>query len=158
MDRGTKASRADRTRERILAAIRADPGLTLTELRRATRAGWGTLYHHVPGMERDGLVRVQKHRKFRVVFLSTGSHVPGERGLPGRTRRKVAMAVAQLGAATATGLEEATGLTRRVVYHHLKALRDAGWVERTRDERSFTATPKLRALLDKNPGIDPAQR
>lgn len=145
----TRGPTAQGPREAILSHIQAEPGLTLSELRKKARLGWGVIYHHLGGLERDGLVRSERRGRYRLLF-AVGATAPRERGasLRGKARHSIAHAVATVGPTTTDHLIGATGLTRRVVYHHLKALRDAGLVERDRWTRTFTATPKLLALLD----------
>ena len=136
------------TARTVLDAVQKRPGASLTQLRRSTGLGWGTLYHHLARLQRAGLVTLEKHGRLRRAFLRGGGEVEVAPvgGHHGRTRRRVAATIAR-GPTTVEALVRETGLSRRVVYHHAKRLIDAGLVERARD-RSLQALPGLARLLE----------
>ena len=137
------------TARRILEAVERRPGATLSDLRRATGLGWGTIYHHLARLQRAGHVTLEKRGRLRRAFPKGKDHVP-PRDHHGRTRRRVAAAIVELGPVGVDALVKATGLSRRVVYHHAKRLIEAGLVERSRLDRTLRALPDLARLLEED--------
>lgn len=137
------------TARRILDAVDRRPGSTLSELRRATGLGWGTIYHHLARLQRAGLVTLEKQGRLRRAFPRGKGEVPPHHH-HGRTRRRVAAAILASGPVTVEDLVAATGLSRRVVYHHAKRLIEAGLVERSRLDRTLRPLPGLERLLEED--------
>lgn len=132
---------------RILEAVDRRPGSGLSELRRATGLGWGTIYHHLARLQRAGLVTVEKRGRLRCAFPKGTDQAP-PRDHHGRTRRRVAAVIQERGPVTVDEVVRVTGLSRRVVYHHAKRLIESGLAERSRADRTLRPLPGLAALLE----------
>lgn len=60
--------RGEPSRQTILAAVRADPGMSKSELRDATGIAWGALSHHLDRLETDGTLESFEWNGRHLVF------------------------------------------------------------------------------------------
>lgn len=134
---------------RVLAQVLSHPGITLTDLRESAGLGWGTLYHYLRKMEAAGSVRVEKRGHYRCIF-PVGEQFPVSEAPArawSRSKFNLCATLLRIGPATVPALVTETGMSRRMVYHHLQALRKAGFVERGEGRHTFAATDKLQHFL-----------
>lgn len=132
--RGRRAK--EEVRNRVLATIQENPGISLGELHGAVGLSPNGVLYYVSGLESSGKVRSIQVGRRRCLFPAEGPsrHESGQmRAVThGRARRSVAVALVRLGTASPEDLMAQTGLTARMVYHHLKKLRDGGAATRVR--------------------------
>lgn len=117
----------------LLQEIRKHPGMSLSELRVRFDLGWGNLYHHINQLERRDVIRLELVGRRRLAYPAHDPHrfKPAQDSLlRGRTARVVAEAVARTPGAGVLEISEATGVTPRAVYYHVRRLCQAGLVER----------------------------
>lgn len=136
-------------RTRILGTIQAQPGMTLSDLVTLLGLGWGSVYLHLQALEKEGAVTVQHAGRRRILFAGDAHSPPEAALLRGRSARVVAEAVLERPGVDVLGICDATGLSPRAVYYHVRRLAMAGLVEsqaRTR-HAALQPTEGLRGLL-----------
>ena len=152
------ASDMPKGRDLVLAAVRADPGVSLTEVQERTGLSIATIYYHVRRMEGEGMLETHAVGRRRVVFVHVAAADLGDACsvvlLKGTSCHQVAMAVATWGTATIPQLVAHTGMSPRAVYHHVKSLKDAGLLSSSSTTRyvEITASPRLRLALARAQG------
>lgn len=72
-------------RERIYKAIEAHPGLSIIQVCRAAKVGWGTAVYHLQRLERDRLIASRRDGQYRRFFLNGQAPDPGAVSLAERT-------------------------------------------------------------------------
>lgn len=112
------------TRERILAIVRAQPGIYWKELQVATRLPTGVLVHHLRTLERHGFVKPMRVGR-RLRFYPAGERVAPPEPAPTPAQDRVLAALAQ-GALTQREVAERVGLTQQAVSYHLRNLERKG--------------------------------
>ena len=116
-------------------------------------SGWGFFYRAVKLLEAEGLVQTKRVGKARVVYAA-GTAVPRrpEVELMTQARRRVATLIVRRPGMDMKGVIDASGLSLRMAYHHVKALVDEGFVscQAPGDYRELRPTGKLFRFL----GID----
>lgn len=139
-------------RQRIYLAVRASPGIPMRELARALSMPWSLLHYHVGIMERAGTLTSTPVGKRRLLSLP-GSSVPTDLEaaalLREPTAHLLAVHIAQASSRDIGTLIEATGVSPRVAYHHVKRFVEHGLVATDSPSRyeRIEATPKLYDLL-----------
>ncbi|HUR69811.1 MAG TPA: winged helix-turn-helix transcriptional regulator [Candidatus Thermoplasmatota archaeon] len=132
-------------------AIRARPGLSMSELGRALGLYWPSVALHVGRLESEGLVQSLRAGRRRVLVprLASATETPFPDVLSEPACRVVALAIAARPGSRVWEVCEATEMSGRAVYHHVKRLVDAGLVASSRPSRhrGLSATPALLAWL-----------
>ena len=122
------------------------PGSALVDLRDQSGLGWGTFYLVMSELEEAGLV--QRKRQGRAVFVyPAGAKVPQDPQADRLTSaaKRVALLIIQEPGMDVPELMEASGLSARMAYHHVKRLVQAGYVESDEEGhyRGLRPTAKL---------------
>lgn len=147
--------------QRVLAAARARPGLTLSEARDMLGMSWGSLYRHIARLESAGLVRLQTAGRRRLLFpvgetdtTVQPSVMEAAAFLRQPTGRMIATAVILRPGRSVPEIAEALSLTPRVVYHHVQRLLAMNLIASSSEtrHRDLTPTPLLLAALEKSTG------
>ncbi len=125
-------------RERLHTMIRENPGITPSQLKNATGAGWGTIVHHLMVMEREDLVASKIQGRFRRFFIAD-EIPPAERASLAllankRTQEIYTNLIDAPGLATGE-LADRVGVTPAGALKHLNQLEEIGLLERRRDGR-----------------------
>jgi predicted transcriptional regulator len=143
---------ANANRARILATVRAEPGLHVTALRRRVSLSEAVVRHHLNVLRAHGWVVLQKDGRARRVFAVEARQALEEHGarrLQGAGGRSlVARALcAERRGLTQRELMARTGLAQRLVSYHLARMVDEGAVERApgRPQRYAASEALLRA-------------
>ena len=137
--------------QRLLAAARSRPGLTLSEARDAIGASWGSLYRHLQRLEAAGRVRMQTVGRRRLLF-ATGEAEPADQSsvmegaalLRQPTARMVALSILMRPGRSVPEVAASLQLTPRVVYHHVQRLLSVGLIESSSQTRHRDLTPSAR--------------
>ena len=131
------------TRAALHAAIQAQPGVTLTELRHATGVRVTTLVHHLRLMERAGLVTSRRdgaHRRFALPGAGSAlSPAPGPADLSPPEREVLRLLAERR--RTQLELAAALGVTKQAVNRHVKSLERRGLVAATQADGRWTYGP-----------------
>ena len=141
------------TRGRVHARVLAAPGSSLISIARDLGLGATTTRHHVTVLRKHGLVRAQRVGRETLVFPIAAPEGPLALAalVRGAARRKVALALVS-GAGTQRAIQDATGLSQRLVSYHLERLRAAGLAQDAGGwPRTYAATQALRAALPAPP-------
>jgi DNA-binding transcriptional ArsR family regulator len=124
-------------RRRLYERVRADPGLSLSDLAQRMGLSWGNTVHHLGVLRRSGLVVSLRHGRYRRWFVA--GQEPGERAqvaaLRNATSARVAKAVLESPGLSQKQLADRLGMTPQAVHWHLVRLAGAGLVRRVRDGR-----------------------
>lgn len=118
-------------RARILLAVHERPGISIGALSKRLSMNVVTLHYHVERLREGGYVRAERAGRRRLVFSASAPAYasPEERAmLLERTARRIALAVVHRRYRSVLELVEDLGESPRVVYYHLKRLREAGLV------------------------------
>jgi DNA-binding MarR family transcriptional regulator len=143
--------------QRLLAAARARPGLTLSELRESVSMSWGSLYRLLQRLEAEGLVRYQVVGRRKLLFVA-GEPEPLDQSavmeaaaiLRQPTARLVALSILMRPGRSVPEVAASLQLTPRVVYHHVQRLIAVGLIlssSQTR-HRDLAPTHVLAGALD----------
>lgn len=120
------------TRQAILLAIQASPWCTKSEVMRATGLGWGTVYHHVRQMKRQGVIR--SSRAGRRELYCPADAPPSFRPIMRLLRDEMCSAIlAEIRLAPGQGvqgLSKRLEVPRHVISRYLTPLVGEGLVER----------------------------
>lgn len=135
-------------RQRVMDALLRHPGSMLSELQKLAHVGWPSLYEAIRELEASGKIRVEGMGRGRRYFPTHFPTAGVVRPLKGKTKRLVARTILEAGITNMPDVIAKTGLSRRIAYHHVKALRDAGLVDRDAFRRTLAATPKLKRALE----------
>lgn len=121
-------------RASMVDAIKADPGVTASQLARRLGIGWGSLAHHGSLLCKEGLILIESHGRYRH-FFPRG--IPGEKRTAlallrrARTRHALDAVVANPGISQ-RDLAGILGVTPAGALWHAKRLENAGLVRRQR--------------------------
>jgi DNA-binding transcriptional ArsR family regulator len=124
-------------RDRMLAHVRADPGLHARELQRRLELAHGVFSHHLQRLQEGGLLRVVPDGALRRLY-PTGTATPaptpplGKRALDAITRR---------GSVSAAILADELGVSRQALHYHLKRLAIDGRIRGVTQGRELILTP-----------------
>lgn len=128
----------NRVRDRLVTAIREDPGVDATELKRRAQVAWGTVVYHLTVLERHKLVSSLLdggHRRFFPVGEVDWSR-RGQIGLLRNERaRALYEAIAQEPGVIQEALAHRMGMSSPGVLWHLSRLEEAGLVGRVKEGR-----------------------
>ena len=143
--------------QRLLAAAKARPGLTLSELREDISTSWGSLYRLLQRLEGMGMVRYQTVGRRKLLFL-TGEPESSEQSnvmeaaaiLRQPTARMVAVSVLMRPGRSVPEIAASLQLTPRVVYHHVQRLLAVGLIHSSSETRHRDLGPssRLASALD----------
>ena len=142
-------------RTALLRAVVDKPGLSLSELAARLSLHPVSVHYHVERMEEAGYLRTIRVGRRRLAY-PPGPVEPFAEDraiLLEPTTRRVALAIAHRPHRSILDITDDVGETARVVYHHVKRLRDVGLVtglESSR-HRGLAPTPRLLALLAGGP-------
>src|SRR5687767_12156097 len=118
------------TRQRILDAVRAEPGVTLTDLRDRADVSWSALYAHLRHLEAEGKLHRRTVAGRRLVFQERSDErlatAYAQMILGREATRQIARLVADGEAPDVEGIVARTGIAPRGVRHHLRRLLRAG--------------------------------
>jgi DNA-binding transcriptional ArsR family regulator len=118
-----------RRRAALHALLAAEPGLTATDLRRRTGAGWGAIQHHIAVLEAHGLV--VRHRDGRHSRLFLAGQVDLARTvLRNPATKRVHEALLAGGPHGVRPLGRQVGLSPATILWHLRRLERAGLARR----------------------------
>lgn len=133
---------------RILAALHSNPGIHAGRLARLVGLSWnGTAYHlrKLRAARRVATLRVSNRRLY---FLPEDDvHARAASVLTSAAARTIAQAICREPGRDARGFATATGLSRRVVYHHAKRMRDISLVAAEGEPLRYRPTPLLLQLM-----------
>jgi predicted transcriptional regulator len=126
---GTRNGRE--TRERILDAVRRDPGVNKSDLARRLGHSWGTMSHHIQRLTRQGQVRAFRDGRSLLLYPADVpvSHLRQLAALQGEVPLKIMDHLAK----GERGIQELVGLvgsSRKVVRRTLQHMDEAGLVGR----------------------------
>lgn len=139
-------------RRRVHDLIVQRPGLTVSELARATSTNWTAAAYHVGQLARAGLIRTLKSGRSRLLFPTsmTLDVVHEACGLLAESSCvRVAQAIIEHPGRRVWEICEITNMSERAVYHHVKRLVDSGLVTTAvgRSYRGLCATPLLHGAV-----------
>ena len=139
-------------RDHVLRLVRAHSGVPVSKLKAMSGLGWSALYRHLAKLEEARLVRTLRSPR-QVLVLAVEPGEPEEAILARAVLAKpavaaVARAIAE-GARDVPTLAARCGVAERVVYQHVKRLREQGLVASSHPTRhqNLAATPRLLRLL-----------
>jgi len=136
-------------RAKLLALVEHRPGARMAEIVRALSMSWSAVYHHLQRLREAGLVRIEVRGRYRQVYPLARPSLEGEpKALRGATRVRVARVIALRGPLSTPDLIEATGLTRRLAYHHVRGLEEDGLIVRARGPGRAALLYPTPALVD----------
>ena len=142
------------TSARLLDSIRRHPGWPVGHITQDAGLPSGTVHYHLRNLEAAGAIKTIVSGRRRLVFtaedaaeLERDPHAMAL--LQGTKARAVAVTLAEHGPMSIAELVERLGGSPRVVYYHVKRLRDVGLVSSQMPTRyrGVAATLKLRLLL-----------
>jgi len=131
-------------RERLLEAIRREPGMSPGELSRLVDCSWNTLVYHLGVLEREGYVsKAREGRRWR--FFPTGSQDHSALPLLAMMRNPTAARIlgevrAQPGIAQ-HALSARTALRASTIHWHMERLQQGGFVRAERAGRTVHYFP-----------------
>lgn len=141
-------------RERIYRAIEAQPGLSIIQVCRAGRAGWGTAVYHLQRLERDQLIVSRRDGQYRRFFLNGHAPDPGAvahdaRALQHALARDIAAFVLANPGSVQKEVCAALGISPPLASKWLGRLQDAGLLTSQREWKHvrYAPTPLLEARL-----------
>lgn len=132
------------TRERLKAAIAAEPGIHFHALRRLTGIAAGTLRHHLRVLEQEGVIVAHAAAGFRCFTLARGtarSLGTAAPALKSASARRILEGVVRSPPLTMQAAAELAGLDPSTATHHVQRLHEAGLVTRQRSGRSIHLMP-----------------
>ena len=119
-------------RAAIVALLRAEPGLTLADVRRRIGMSNGVGRHHVHLLEAAGMLRMVPDGTLRRLWPI---------GQPARAvpplRERVAQALQARGPMSAAELAHELGVSRQSLHYHVKRLVDEGCITAERDHNEL---------------------
>lgn len=139
-------------RDGVFQLVRAEPGISLTDVASRTGLGWGTVVYHLDRLERAGFVMSERNGGRRCYFpvgTVPKDARPSLGALQQETTRSVASFVAERPGATQTELAEALGLTASAASKQVSKLESVGLVRREREWKTVRLhpEPKLAQML-----------
>ncbi|HET6403530.1 MAG TPA: MarR family transcriptional regulator [Candidatus Thermoplasmatota archaeon] len=139
-------------RDEVFKLVRAEPGISLTDVAQRCGLGWGTTVYHLDRLERAGFVASERSGGRRLYFpvgAVAKDARPSLGALQQETTRSVASFVAQRPGATQSELAEALGLTASAASKQVSKLESVGLVRREREWKTVRLhpEPKLAELL-----------
>lgn len=116
-------SEGEARRAGLLRLVRAHPGIHLRELQRQMACGWGTLTYHLDVLLRQGEVAIGRNGRHVLVWVPGAEPPPLPERLHARgAAAKIYALVGSRSEVLQRDVQEALGLSRQLVAHHLRAL------------------------------------
>lgn len=135
-------------RARILTIIEKNPGVHAARLAALADLSWNGTAHHLRKLRDEGRVATLRVSNRRLYFLPADEDVlRAAASLTSEAARATARRICDMPRANVREIASAAGLSRRVVYHHTKRLRDAGALVAESEPLRFRATPLLLRLM-----------
>lgn len=135
-------------RARILALVEKHPGIHAARLAVLMGLSWNGTAHHLRRMRVEGRVATIRVGNRRLYFLPADEPLARAAAcLTSEAARAIARHIRASPGATVRELAASTSLSRRVVYHHAKRLRDVGALAADGEPLRFCATPLLLRLM-----------
>lgn len=135
-------------RQQILAIVRAQPGIPIGELMGRLGIGWGTVYHHIAKLTRQGLIRTHASGRRRLIFPAPYAiepqEAPGFAIVRGATAQRIARSILAKPGQSVGEICQDVAESPRVVYYHVKRLLEAGLVESSSRTRHHDLRPSVR--------------
>lgn len=125
------------TRDKIEAAIRARPGITIRELARKAGTTWPNAKYHAVRLEMAGIIGTRAVGRHRVCFPVSGFDedlLKARAMLEEPTARKIALYLVEHQGIDRRQVMEGTQTSQRVAYYHLKRFLDMRLLEHANDE------------------------
>ena len=139
-------------RDEVFQLVRAEPGISLTDIAQRTGLGWGTAVYHLDRLERGGFLMSERNGGRRCYFPV--GRVPKDArpslgALQQETTRNVASFVVERPGATQTELADALGMTPSAASKQVSKLESIGLLRREREWKTVRLhpEPKLSELL-----------
>lgn len=129
---------ANKIREQLLEAIRNNPGIHASELKRRIDAGWGTIVYHLSVLERNKMVSSLvdgRHKRFFPIGVIDWSRRGQLAVLMHDTTKRLYELILETPGSVQGELASHVGLTVPTTIWHLKRLEDAGLVGRDKKGR-----------------------
>ena len=139
-------------RDEVFQLVRAEPGISLTDVAARTGLGWGTAVYHLDRLERAGFLMSERSGGRRCYFpvgTVPKDARPSLGALQQETTRSVASFVVERPGATQTELADALGMTASAASKQVSKLESIGLVRREREWKTVRLhpEPKLAQLL-----------
>jgi DNA-binding transcriptional ArsR family regulator len=134
-------------RDDILTTVRAEPGISASELGRRTECGWGTLVYHLSVLEREHLIssaREGRHRRFFSQDRINYSDKPALALLRNDAARRLVLAVQEKPGIIQKQLSRRLGLSPSTIAWHVGRLERAGLLVKEADGRRVRYFPSSR--------------
>lgn len=131
---------------RILRIVEAAPGLPIGEIIQRAGLGAGTVYYHLHRLEERGLIKTAAAGRRRLVFPAVMSESRDRDSvalsiLRGRTCYAVAAAILDGRSVSILDVILQLRQSPRVIYYHVKRLREAGLVKSSSSTRYRNLSP-----------------
>lgn len=135
-------------RARILALLADNPGIHVGRLAALAGLSWNGTAHHLRHLGLEGLIGTLRVSNRRLYFLSSDeSEAQAASVLTSAAARAIAQCVSAAPGGDVRAIASATGLSRRVVYHHAKRMRAMGALSAEGEPMRFHPTLRLLRLL-----------
>lgn len=145
-------TRLSPSRTELLHIIHERPGLTKSELSKASGLSWGTVTYHLDVLKESGSIHPLKDSG-RLRIFPPG--IPPEEirwisALRLELGKKIAQELAQTGSAQAYELAEALDASSKVIRRHLHAMHEAGTLKKTGSIRPrYELRSAVRRFMDR---------
>jgi predicted transcriptional regulator len=149
-----------RTRQEILTLLRAEPGLTKTQLCSRLDLAWGTIHYHLRLLREEQEI-VERSAWGRRRFYTADTPTPEALLLPllrDGTAPQIISAVHESPGIGIGGLSHRLAMSRKVVRRHLSALVGTGVLEKTPQFRArYFVSPRYHARggAGEDAGLEP---
>ncbi|HWG91853.1 MAG TPA: helix-turn-helix domain-containing protein, partial [Candidatus Thermoplasmatota archaeon] len=123
-------------RERLFQLVKADPGVSATELSERAGVSWGTTLYHLNVLEQNRMVVGVKHGRY-LRYFENGARKDGDAQcvLRNTTTARVQDAVAASAGRTQKELADLLGMSPQALHWHLRRLEGAGLVTKVKEGR-----------------------
>ncbi len=143
----------DASRQRILAAIQAEPGIHAADLEERVELAWSTISYHARVLEKRGLISTEKSNREKRLFPTT---IPATQhtwfaALRDDDTNSVLKRILTTEDQGLPELSADLGLPQKVMRRHLSTLKDAGLVDRTQTPKPlYFGTPDAEKALSEH--------
>lgn len=135
-------------RARIFAILKTYPGIHAGRLSHLLGLSWNGTAHHLRKLREGGFVATLRVSNRRLYFLPEDEAAArAAAALTSAAARTIARQIYAKPGEDARAIAIAAGLSRRVVYHHAKRLRDFGALVAMGEPLRFHPTPLLMRLM-----------
>jgi len=156
MARASGRQSASPPRSEIYHAIKANPGITVTELAEQVQLGWGSVYHHLKKLRAAGQLRSRRVGKRRLLYVSDAKSIPKRPLALGATAKAVASCIVRNPGGSIKDVMDELGLSPRMTYYHVEKLVEARLV--TAGSRTRYVDLKPTARLFQTLGLSQGKR